>query len=338
MIQFHHFSEIASTHTFVEKSFAAFDPGRLTSVSADFQTAGRGTGSRSWLAPKSGHSVLQTFYFTLPERCKPQAASFLQVAALSFLRCLEQKVCKGLEGGEKLQFRLKWPNDLMLNGRKIGGILSRMVADPVRHAAKSDLISDEARLYQSRLFDSSSDLLVQRTTGFSDIHQLSPIYGSGSGGQTTSSQLMENYAAGGLTAGAACCGGRDKPTSAGGGGREAARTAGPPPPVLGSPPPPPTSYTMKPTNNFQHERDDAEVELEGPPGRRGMIGMIVSVGVNVNLTPADLQQMASVDNKKQVFVWPATSLVAEVGNGLLRFDAEKIRGLLADDLFQAIAD
>lgn len=72
-------------------------------VVADQQTAGRGRLGRRWEAPP-GSALLASF--VLPAR--PLASLAAGVAAA--LAC----------GGE---VRLKWPNDLLLDGRKLGGIL-----------------------------------------------------------------------------------------------------------------------------------------------------------------------------------------------------------------------
>jgi len=79
-------------------------------VVADHQTAGRGRSSHSWEAP-SGAALLVSF--VLPPN--PLLSLAAGVAAA--------EACgRGV--------RLKWPNDLLLDGRKIGGIL--VEASPTR--------------------------------------------------------------------------------------------------------------------------------------------------------------------------------------------------------------
>lgn len=72
-------------------------------VVADHQTAGRGRQGRAWEAPP-GTAVLASF--VMPAR--PLASLAAGVAAAN--------AC-----GEEV--RLKWPNDLLLDGAKLGGIL-----------------------------------------------------------------------------------------------------------------------------------------------------------------------------------------------------------------------
>ena len=82
---------------------AARDLPAGTVVVADRQTAGRGRLGRRWEAP-SGTALLASF--VLPAR--PLASLAAGVAAAD---CCGEAV------------RLKWPNDLLLDGRKLGGIL-----------------------------------------------------------------------------------------------------------------------------------------------------------------------------------------------------------------------
>ena len=82
---------------------AAGDLPQGTVVVADQQTDGRGRLGRRWEAP-AGTALLASF--VLPAR--PLASLAAGVAAA--------EAC-----GERV--RLKWPNDLLLEGRKLGGIL-----------------------------------------------------------------------------------------------------------------------------------------------------------------------------------------------------------------------
>lgn len=78
-------------------------------VVADHQTGGRGRLGRRWEAPP-GSSLLASF--VLPMR--PLATIAAGVAAAA--------AC-----GERT--RLKWPNDLLLEGRKLGGVLAEAHGD-----------------------------------------------------------------------------------------------------------------------------------------------------------------------------------------------------------------
>lgn len=82
-------------------------------IVADEQSAGRGTKERRWLAPP-GTSVLVSFVLPDPP---PAAAVASLVAGVAVARALDSLGAP--EAG------LKWPNDVLLGGRKIAGILTQ---------------------------------------------------------------------------------------------------------------------------------------------------------------------------------------------------------------------
>jgi BirA family transcriptional regulator, biotin operon repressor / biotin---[acetyl-CoA-carboxylase] ligase len=83
-----------------------------TVVVADFQTAGRGRSGRSWHAP-TGTSVILSVIF--------QREPTIVVADYTMMFALA--VRDAIETASGLDARLKWPNDLMLDGKKVAGIL-----------------------------------------------------------------------------------------------------------------------------------------------------------------------------------------------------------------------
>jgi len=85
-------------------------------VVADEQTAGRGRMGRSWWAPK-GASLL----FSLLLRPVISATRAGQVSM-----CLGLGTAEGIERVTGLRPALKWPNDLLLDGRKLGGMLAEL--------------------------------------------------------------------------------------------------------------------------------------------------------------------------------------------------------------------
>jgi len=129
-IDHRHFDEIDSTQDYVEREHASFDQTKLTVVSANFQTAGRGTRDRAWHATQA-QSALMTFFFCFPSECSDSfvnrnAPNVTQILAVSAVDTLRAAVfCQ-----EGLAFGVKWPNDVMVNGKKIGGILARAEMSP----------------------------------------------------------------------------------------------------------------------------------------------------------------------------------------------------------------
>ena len=109
------YEETASTNLDAKK-LAAQGAEHGTLVVADMQTAGRGRRGRTWLSP-AGESVYMSLL--LRPRCKPEQASALTLvmalAVLQAVRELQPQNCG-----------IKWPNDIVMNGKKICGILTEM--------------------------------------------------------------------------------------------------------------------------------------------------------------------------------------------------------------------
>ena len=107
------FDEIDSTNTFIKK--LSVSGGRDGAVAvANCQTAGRGRMKRTFQSPKNKGiymSVLFNPYMT-PERA-------LLVSAMAGV-----SVCDAIERVCGIRPGLKWPNDPVLNGRKVCGILT----------------------------------------------------------------------------------------------------------------------------------------------------------------------------------------------------------------------
>ena len=82
-------------------------------VLAEYQTGGRGRRGSRWLAPPHS-SVLASMVVWLPDAAG-QAAVLTRASALAAARAIED--CSGASVG------IKWPNDLVVEGRKVGGIL-----------------------------------------------------------------------------------------------------------------------------------------------------------------------------------------------------------------------
>jgi BirA family transcriptional regulator, biotin operon repressor / biotin---[acetyl-CoA-carboxylase] ligase len=119
------FERVGSTNDVVSRQAAAGAPEGLLVV-ADEQTAGRGRMGRSWWAPK-GASLL----FSLLLR-----PSIPSARAGQLTMCLGLGAVEGIERVTGLHPALKWPNDLLLDGRKLGGMLAELGAsgDRVEYA------------------------------------------------------------------------------------------------------------------------------------------------------------------------------------------------------------
>jgi BirA family biotin operon repressor/biotin-[acetyl-CoA-carboxylase] ligase len=91
----------------------ARDDGRVAVLACQTQTAGRGRRGRAWLAwPGASLTFSARWRF---DAAAPVPAGLSLVAGLAVAQALEDFQLAGVE--------LKWPNDIQVHGRKLGGIL-----------------------------------------------------------------------------------------------------------------------------------------------------------------------------------------------------------------------
>lgn len=108
---------IGSTND-VAKELAAQGTPEGTLVIADEQTAGKGRLGRRWLAPP-GTSLLISLLFR-PELAVHQAQRLTMICSLA--------VVEAIEAVTGLAAAIKWPNDIVVQGKKAGGILTELGA------------------------------------------------------------------------------------------------------------------------------------------------------------------------------------------------------------------
>ncbi len=88
-------------------------------VFAESQTKGRGRLGRNWVSAR-GKGLW--FSVLLRPPLPPQAATQITVASATAM-------ARALRGVAGLRVEIKWPNDILLNGRKLCGILTEMTAE-----------------------------------------------------------------------------------------------------------------------------------------------------------------------------------------------------------------
>jgi BirA family biotin operon repressor/biotin-[acetyl-CoA-carboxylase] ligase len=118
------FEQTTSTNDVIEK-LARDGVREGVVVFAESQTHGRGRLGRKWLSPaRKG----LWFSILLRPNLRPQEATRLTVASAVALR-------RAIVAETKLRPEIKWPNDILLGGKKVCGILTEMSAeqDKVRY-------------------------------------------------------------------------------------------------------------------------------------------------------------------------------------------------------------
>ncbi|TCK01549.1 BirA family biotin operon repressor/biotin-[acetyl-CoA-carboxylase] ligase [Volucribacter psittacicida] len=103
------YKQISSTNQYLLEHIKQLSKGTI--CLAEQQTAGRGRRGRQWHSPL-GCQIIMSLYWTLP--IQRDIAGLSTVVGLAIADCLQQQ-------GAAIQ--LKWPNDLLFQQRKLGGIL-----------------------------------------------------------------------------------------------------------------------------------------------------------------------------------------------------------------------
>lgn len=120
------FQETASTSDVLERLARDGVPEGMV-IFAETQTRGRGRLGRNWVSP-AGKGLW--FSVLLRPPLRPQAATRLTVAAaVALVRAIRTEL--------PLAPEIKWPNDIMIQGRKIAGVLTELTGelDSVRHVS-----------------------------------------------------------------------------------------------------------------------------------------------------------------------------------------------------------
>jgi len=111
------FEEVDSTNNKAKQ--IALEENEGTVVISEMQTSGRGRRGREWYSPKGGIYVS----FILKPNVSPEKASQLTlVSSLALVETLNSMNCN-------LNATIKWPNDVLILGKKISGILTELSAD-----------------------------------------------------------------------------------------------------------------------------------------------------------------------------------------------------------------
>ena len=95
-------------------------------VIAEKQRAGRGRQGRSWFSPLGNFYGTLLYQYDLKEELLP---FFGFVAGVSVAEAISF-----LKADLSIHVALKWPNDLLLNGKKAGGILVETIKDVLSHS------------------------------------------------------------------------------------------------------------------------------------------------------------------------------------------------------------
>ena len=150
MIQY--FEELDSTNKKIDE-LARDGAEHGTVIVADKQTAGKGRRGRTWESPAGTN-----LYFSIllrPEIEVEKAPMLTLIMAYSVAKVLQEEW--------KLEVSIKWPNDLVISGKKICGILTEMVLDEsqIGHVVVGTGINVNVTEFPEELSDKATSLYLE---------------------------------------------------------------------------------------------------------------------------------------------------------------------------------
>ena len=153
-----YFDEIDSTNAEAKRVAEKTDEtSHGTVIVADMQSLGRGRKGRSWSSP-GGTGIF--FTILLKPDIKPVNAPMLTlVKALATAKGIEQ--VSGLKAG------IKWPNDIVINGKKVVGILTEMSAqvDYINHIVVGTGINVHQMEFPEEIAETATSLDLELSKG-----------------------------------------------------------------------------------------------------------------------------------------------------------------------------
>lgn len=190
LVRKYSFRSLPSTQTWsIDNSEKIPSDGWLM-VTADEQTAGYGTGERSWYSPACVN-IYATFSTRLPERTAgesiPLDSKQIQIPQIAALSVAETLEAFGLTP------TLKWVNDILLSRKKVGGVLasirdrrlfigiglnvnmSQKSADEVERVCTSDpnkIPATSMLIEAHQIFTPEDILLILQRRVYFNIHRL----------------------------------------------------------------------------------------------------------------------------------------------------------------------
>ena len=135
---------VENTNTWAKEHLDRF--GAFGAVYTTSQTAGRGRLGRTWV-----NAAGQALYYSCVVR-----EPLVQPETLPLLACLV--TAKVLHGRYGIDCRIKWPNDLLLNGKKIVGILCESVSYGYQQQGRGILCGIGINLAQPQSYFDAADL------------------------------------------------------------------------------------------------------------------------------------------------------------------------------------
>jgi len=159
--QIHHYYKVGSTNSEAMRAAAEGAPEGSVFL-AEEQLAGRGRGAHSWHSARSEGIYCSV---VLRPEMPPSDALIFSLAAGLAVRAAVAEITP------QLQADLKWPNDLLLDGKKFCGILTEMNAEAtrVRHLVVGVGINVNQAKFPAELREIATSLRIETGTEWSRV-------------------------------------------------------------------------------------------------------------------------------------------------------------------------
>lgn len=120
---------------------------------AEIQTAGKGRRGRSWTSPR-GSGIWMSFLLR-PEFAPEYASMLTLVTAMAVEKAVREET--------GLDCQIKWPNDIVVNGRKICGILTEMSTeeDSIRYVVVGIGINVNTREFPEEIRKTATSIAIE---------------------------------------------------------------------------------------------------------------------------------------------------------------------------------
>lgn len=161
-----YYEEVDSTNTVAKRIAEEKDTNGLL-VIAEKQIQGKGRRGRNWDSPK-GTGIFMSII--LKPRINPSNASMLTlIAALSVIRSFKKLL--------SVEAFIKWPNDIVINGKKVCGILTEMSAeiDYINHVIVGIGINVSTKEFPSEISTVATSLFIEGNESISRAEIVSNI-------------------------------------------------------------------------------------------------------------------------------------------------------------------
>ncbi len=155
-----HLDNVDSTNNYVANMVLTKQIEHGTVIMADEQSAGKGQRGNIWIS-KPGENIITSIYLKTANLSVNEQFNLTIFASLSVIRLLHKKGIKAM---------IKWPNDIVINSKKISGILieNQLIGAKIEHS----IVGIGLNTNQKEFSDLNATSIFNEISEFNPIHHL----------------------------------------------------------------------------------------------------------------------------------------------------------------------